>query len=100
MAATPKRDHQIIPKHIIALSHLIERPMNALEALNLYGDTCLNSTISDLTHKHGYLFQRRMEPHQNRAGGLSHFTRYWLVENQKERAYRHIEPYFNALNPV
>ncbi len=80
MAPIPKNDHQT-PKHIIALTFLIQRPLNTLEALNLYGDTCLNTTISHLTHQHGFRFIKKLEPHRNQAGGLVYFKRYWLEDD-------------------
>lgn len=81
------------PKYIVSLSYFIHRSMNRLEALNLYGDTCLNTTVSALSKKHGFTFIKRLEPHTNQAGGIVHFTRYWLAGESKERAYEAIKPY-------
>ena len=59
------------PKYIITLIHLLERRstgLNELEALGLYGETCLHSTISTLSNGHGMTFKRKREPHQHRGG--------------------------------
>ena len=71
------------PKYIVAIEFFIERQvegMNALDSLTLYGDTCLNSTVSDLSRHYGLNFRKRDEPHQHRGGGSTKFRRYW-VEN-------------------
>ena len=70
-----------VPKYIICLKHLYDRMsqgINELEALSLYGETCLHSTISTLANTHGIAFKRKMEPHQHQGGGITHFKRYWL----------------------
>jgi len=87
MAVKLKKKQQT-PKHILAITFLVQRSLNKLEALDLYGDTCLNTTISTLTHKHGFLVIRKLEPHRNRAGGLTHFTRYSLAESHRDKAIR------------
>jgi hypothetical protein len=84
------------PKIIVALTHLVNHPLNHLDALRLYGDTCLNSTISTLTHKHGFLFSRVSEPHKNQAGGLSHFTRYTLIADHKDKANQLINKHYST----
>jgi len=53
-----------------------------LEALQAYGETCLHSTISTLANRHGLIIERKMEPHKHRRGGLTHFTRYSLVDEK------------------
>jgi hypothetical protein len=78
----------ITPKYIIALAHLLKGPINGLEALSLYGDTCLNTTISMLTHQHGMSFKKVLEPHRNRAGGTVYFKRYWLKDEHNDQALR------------
>lgn len=78
----------LTPKYIIALAHLLNGPMNGLEALSLYGDTCLNTTISILTHQHGMSFNKVLEPHNNRAGGTVYFKRYWLKQEHHTHALR------------
>lgn len=54
--------------------------MNELEALQSYGETCLHTTISTLANKHGLVIKRLSEPHNHRRGGVTHFTRYSLVD--------------------
>lgn len=94
-----KNNNKAIPKYIVALTHLLTRSMNQLEALNLYGDTCFNSTISALAHDHGFDFKRVFEPHKNRAGTEVRFMRYWLSDHQTEQALslvRHYLPDFTV----
>jgi hypothetical protein len=76
------------PKYAIALHYLYNRSLVTLEALQLYGETCLNSTISDLTHDHGMKFERRPERHQHQHGGYTYFTRYSLKEDSRTAAKR------------
>jgi len=78
---------KVTPKTILALRILVNRSLNRLEALNLYGDTCLNSTVSELANRHGFNFIRKTEPHINRANGKSYFMRYWLEPSQMKKAY-------------
>lgn len=85
-----------LPLKIIALTHLLERSLNKLEALNLYGDTALNSTISTLTHKHGLVFERKNELHQHRNGGNTHLTRYTLSEDIRNSAEALVTHYKRA----
>mgnify|MGYP003385142441 FL=1 len=88
-----KKKNKAIPKYIVALTHLLTRSMNQLEALNLYGDTCFNSTISVLAHDHGFNFKRVFEPHTNRAGTEVRFMRYWLIDQHTEQALRLVRHY-------
>ncbi len=87
MADLQKKAH-FIPKYIVSLTHFIDRSMNRLEALSLYGDTCLNTTVSSLVNDHGISFVKKMEPYINQAGGTVHFTRYRLADESKDRAYQ------------
>lgn len=84
---------QHTPKYIVSLTHFINRSMNRLEALSLYGDTCLNTTVSALKKEHGVTFIKKVEPHINQAGGTVRFTRYWLAEESKDRANQLINLY-------
>lgn len=93
--ATGATSTKPLPIKIIALIHLLERSLNKLEALTLYGDTALNSTISDLANGHGLVFDRKSEPHQHRNGGKTHFTRYTLAEESKKAAISLISAYEN-----
>lgn len=63
----------------LCLKHLTERGakgLNKLEALDLYGDTCLNTSISDLHIDYGIEFIKVRQPHRHRGGGKTSFTRY------------------------
>ena len=53
--------------------------MNSLEANNEYGETCLHTSVSTLTHNHGINFKYQPESIKNRAGSISRFTRYSLL---------------------
>lgn len=58
--------------------------MNKLEANQDYGDTCLNSSVSTLSHCYVINFKRESEKINNRVGGISIFTRYWFLTNDDE----------------
>jgi hypothetical protein len=58
--------------------------MFALEALNSYGDTCLNSTVSTLSNIHSIEFDRIVQLHQSQRGPIVRFTRY-TIKNDEER---------------
>jgi len=75
-----------IPKKAICLAHLLRRSLTTLEALSLYGETALHSTISELTHTHGLLFHRKREAHQHQGGGTAYFVRYTLAPESREAA--------------
>lgn len=74
------------PKKIIALQYLLARSLNQLEALRLFNDTCFNSTISELSNKHGLCFNRVSEPHNHQGGGVTHFMRYTLADESQVAA--------------
>lgn len=84
--ATEATSPKVLPKKIIALTYLLTRSLVQLEALRLYGDTCLNTTISDLANQHGLVFIRKREPHQHRSGGTVYFMRYTLSNESQEAA--------------
>ena len=75
-----------IPKKAICLAYLMRRSLIELEALSLYGETCLHSTISDLSNKHGLIFKRVREAHKHQHGGITHFTRYTLAQESHSDA--------------
>lgn len=87
---------KLLPKKIISLIHLMERSLNTLEAMSLYGETALHSTISDLAHDHGLVFDRQMEPHQHRNGGRTHFMRYTLNDGSRESAEALVNRYMEV----
>ncbi|UZE95890.1 hypothetical protein [Alkalimarinus alittae] len=71
------------PKYIICLKHFIEKQaegLNELDALRLYNETCLHSTVSYLTNKRNMKFRRKLQPHNHKGGGKTHFMRYWLAD--------------------
>lgn len=69
------------------------RSLVQLEALSVYGETCLHSTISDLYNNHGVGFERAPEPHQHQGGGTTYFTRYTLLESSREKAQALVDHY-------
>ncbi len=76
-----------------ALYYLAQRPLFALEALNLYGDTCLHSTISDLSRRYGLVFSREWVTHNHQHGGTTEFARYTLVPECRELAAELLAPF-------
>ena len=58
--------------------------LNRFEAQAI-GDSCLNSTISNLS-KMGYQFRTERETVPNRFGGQTHCNRYWLVSRPQSTA--------------
>lgn len=68
------------------MRELLARPqgLNCFEAFN-HGDTCLNTTASDLQKK-GYLIVKKRETITNRFGGKNKVMRYWLIENSEEKS--------------
>ena len=92
-----KRIEQVVPKYIITLRILLQRSLIELEALSIYGETCLHSTISTLSNQKGIRFYRKSEAHKHRNGGVTHFTRYSIFDEDKEKAKALIKP-FEASN--
>lgn len=88
---------QVIPKYIITLQCLLNRSLVELEAFNLYGETCLHSTISMLYNKKGIRFHRKTEAHKHQHGGITYFTRYTIFDEDVEKAKGLIKP-FEASN--
>jgi hypothetical protein len=82
--ATPVKSSRL-PKFIITLIHLVElknQGLNELEALTLYGETCLHSTISTLKNSHGISFNKKIERHRHRGGGITRFMRYSISDSE------------------
>lgn len=75
------------------LYYLAHQPLFELEALNLYGDTCLHTTISDLSRRYGLVFHREWVPHQHRHGGETAFMRYTLAPECREHAAALLAPF-------
>ncbi len=83
-----------IPKKIVSLKVLEFRSLIEPEALKLYGDTCLHSTISTLWNTHNIGFDRTSEKYG--VHGVN-FTRYTLQESSRERALQLIAHYEGKL---
>ena len=83
-----------LPKKIIALKHLLTTPLIEPEALRLFGETCLHSTISTLCNTHGIEFDRYPEKY-----GVydAMFTRYHLQPDSRKRAHQLISHYQGRL---
>lgn len=81
------------PKKIIALHYLMTRSLIQLEASELWGETCLHSTISELCHTNGLEFDRVQQPHQHRHGGMAYFKRYTLKESSRSAAQALLDQY-------
>jgi hypothetical protein len=74
--------------------------MIELEALQAYGETCLHSTISTLSNRHDLIIDRKTEPHQHRRGGMTHFTRYSLIDEESiKKAQNILAFYLKARTP-
>ena len=58
--------------------------LNRFEAQAI-GDSCLNSTISNLS-KMGYQFRTEREVVPNRFGGQTYCNRYWLISKPQQKA--------------
>ncbi len=95
--ASTKSTPHITPKFILTLKLTLSRNyegLNQLEASNLYGETCLHSTISTLANNHGIVFRRTREPHKHRGGGKTHFMRYRL--KSADRALKLLQCYLGS----
>jgi len=81
------------PKKIVALYYLLNRSLIELEALSLYGETCLHSTISELANRDGLRFQRKREQHHHQHRGTTYFTRYTLEPESRQAAQLMVAAY-------
>lgn len=61
------------------LRALTERSLNVFEAYRIYGDSCLNTTVSNLRAK-GHQINDEWEEITNRFGGITRVKRYHLVK--------------------
>lgn len=84
------------PKRIVALYYFLQRSMYKLEALDLYGETCLNTTVSELC-KQGYEFGRKRERHLGRSGKMITYMRYWLMPHCRKQAENELGEYCDTL---
>lgn len=77
-----------LKRHVL-LRLLLERGktgINKFEALDLYGETALTTSISELGLLDGMVIERKLEPRPRRTGKTVHFTRYWLSPSSYEAA--------------
>jgi hypothetical protein len=93
-APTATSKIKLLPKKIVSLKILEVRSLIEPEALKLYGDTCLHSTVSTLWNTHNIGFDRVSEKYGVHKVS---FTRYTLQENSKERAAQLIAHYEGRL---
>lgn len=84
-----------LPKKIVSLKILLKRSLNTMEAMALYGETALHSTISELVHRHDLKFDRVNERHLNRVDRGVYFVRYTLADESKKAALSLISAYEN-----
>ena len=61
-----------------------KKGMNQIEAISHYGDTCLNTSVSQLERKLGIYFKHETESIRNRVGTFSPFTRYTVLTEKDE----------------
>jgi hypothetical protein len=92
-ATTTATSQKKLPKKIIALKYLMLRSMIQPEAHELYGETCLHTTISTLWNEHGIAFKRVAETYGKFD---ARFTRYTLIEESRERAIQLISSYTSS----
>ncbi|RBP83046.1 hypothetical protein EBI01_12455 [Marinomonas rhizomae] len=85
------------PKRIVALCHFLNRSMYKLEAFDLYGETCLNTTVSELCNKQGYDFDRKRERHLGRSGKVITYVRYTLKPHCRKQAEKELGEYCDTL---
>ena len=74
-------------KMVVCLRLFLDRGplgLNALEAHDLYSDSCLNTTVSNIFRDYGWRLPRQFEVYTNRAGRETQFMRYWLSSEQAE----------------
>ena len=89
--STPNTKYKPPTKHELCLALLIERGANGIkgkDATEAYGESCLNTTISELFRFYNLCFERIREPHIHRHGGKTSFTRYILTPASLESAIK------------
>ena len=84
---TPKQGNKKPPTKLeLCLIELLSCGANGLtelEALSVYGETSLHSTISTLSNSKGLVFKRESQPHTHQHGRKVFFTRYWLLDDKE-----------------
>ena len=68
---------------LVEFIHRSSEGLIQLEAFNAYGESCLHTSVSTLCNTKGIKFARETQPHINRMGGKTYFTRYWLLDDQE-----------------
>jgi hypothetical protein len=91
--SVPPRKHKEPTKWALGLFYLAQHPLFELEALSLYGDTCLHTTVSDLQKRFGLVFHREWVTHHHQRGGKTRFKRFTLAQESREHAAALLEPY-------
>lgn len=94
-----QRKPRKLTKWARCLHYLTQRPMFELEAFDLYGDTCLHTTVSDLKQRFGLMFKHEKVKHQHRGGGVAIFTKYTLAPESRERAAALLKPFGIEVKP-
>ncbi|MFW1678596.1 hypothetical protein ACFVYJ_12575 [Pontibacter sp. JAM-7] len=79
-SATEGTSQKRLPKKIVALKYLLRRSLIQPEAHELYGESCLHSTISTLANDHNLVFERVPEKY---GRFNARFTRYTLQEESR-----------------
>jgi len=77
----------MITKQETILTALVERGhigLNAEEAI-LLGSTCLNSDVAAFK-KLGVIISRKMETLPRLRGGVKHYMRYWITDENRPKA--------------
>ena len=77
-------------KHELCLLELLKAGTKGIHKIgtpsDMYGETCLPTTISQLKLDYGFEFIKVRRKHQNKAGGHTHFTWYSLA-NKHQASY-------------
>lgn len=75
----PSKEHRILALFAEGMR------LNRFQAAR-HGDTCLNTTISDLQRRYGFSFARDWQQVTSRGGHAVRVRRYWLAGDALERA--------------
>lgn len=83
------KKHASKPTKILRVLHgLVERnSLTRLDAWRLYGDACLNTTVSTIQQRFGITVARELIQVEGRFG-TARVARYWLSPSEKARARR------------
>ena len=75
-----------------------DKGMYQQEANQEYGESCLHTVVSTLTHKHGIKFRTEPCPVVNRVGTTARFVRYFLADGMEVKAQQLINHYRKRRN--